>query len=72
MVPMIPMQRWAAISKNGRGDRFFRRGFMMDNAIVSAIASAFVYMIPIAAFIGICTRIGRMIVRAFSGKEDFF
>ena len=45
---------------------------MMDNAIVSVIASAFVYMIPIAAFIGICTRIGRMIVRAFSGKEDFF
>lgn len=42
----------------------------MDNAIIGAIAQAFVEMLPIACFIGICTRLGRVLVRVCSGGSE--
>lgn len=42
----------------------------MDNAVMEAIAKAFIEMLPAACFIGICTRLGRMLVRVCSGGSE--
>jgi hypothetical protein len=42
----------------------------MTAEVMSVIAEAFIAMIPTACFIGICTRVGRMLVRVCSGGEE--
>ena len=41
-------------------------------AIFMMIGQYYGYAIVIAAFMAILSRVGNIIVRAFSGKEDFF
>ncbi len=40
--------------------------------LFSIIGNFYSYAIIIAAFMAILSRVGNIIVRAFSGKEDFF
>lgn len=43
----------------------------MDSALCNAIANAFIEMTPYALLIAILTRLIRMLVRSFSGGEEF-
>lgn len=42
----------------------------MSGALVGVLVGAFTEMIPVACFIGICTRFGRMLVRVCSGGSE--